>query len=103
MPYGVVWKPAAEADFDAIVALNAIVASKVLDQIDRLAENSQALAGKPSFPHPLLPKYQFWVEDIDQQHHLYVTVLFRFAANALDIAIEFIGRSLVPKDYPLGP
>jgi len=103
MPYGVVWKPAAEEDFEAIAALNPIAASQVLDRIDRLADDPVVLARQPSFPHPLFPKYQFWIEDVDDQHHLYVTVLFSYVQGKQDIAIEFIGRQLVPKDSPLGP
>ena len=103
MPYGVVWKPAAEEDLEAIAAINPVAASQVLDQIDQLAQDPAALARNPSFPHPLFPKYQFWIEDVDDLHHLYVTVIFRYVPDQQEIAIEFIGRQLVPKDYPFGP
>src|SRR5579859_1779881 len=102
MPYGVVWKRPAEEDFDAIAAAHPLAASQILDQIDRLAEDPVALARKPSFPHPLFPKYQFWIEDVDDLHHLYVTVLFSHVPGKQEIAIEYIGRQFVPRDYPFG-
>lgn len=103
MSFGVVWKPAAEEDISAIAAQYPIAASQILDHIDRLAENPVALARRPSFPHPLYPKYQFWIKDVDDGHHLFVTVLFSYLPGEKDIAIHFIGRQLVPKNYPLGP
>jgi hypothetical protein len=103
MPYGVVWKPTAEQDLDAIAAKYPVQASQILDHIDRLAEDPAALARKPSFPHPLYPKYQFWIEHADESHNIYVTVLFNYEPGGKDIAIHFIGWQLVPKDYPLGP
>ena len=98
MPFGVVWSGEAEADFDAIAGQHPVAASQILDQIDLLAEDPVAVARRPSFPNPLLPKHQFWVNA--EGGRLYVTVLFRYLPGEKDIEIRAIGRQFVSDDDP---
>ena len=50
MPYAVEYTPKAEADLDK---LRPLIASFILDEIDRLAIDPVALGRKSFFPHPI--------------------------------------------------
>lgn len=67
-----------------------MLASHVLDQLDRLAEDPVGLSRPPSFPHPLYQKYQFfWPPDAPPEAHL--TVLFQFSQDETTLHIIAIG------------
>jgi hypothetical protein len=103
MPFGVIWHTIADADLGALARRDAVAASLVLDQIyETLAVDLVSVALRPSFPHPLLPKFQFWVNATGGRFH--VTVLFRYLTNEKDIEIRAIGWVFVgdEENYPFG-
>jgi hypothetical protein len=83
MSYGVEFTPPADK---ALSALPSLVASGVLDGIDRLAEDPVGL-GRPShFPYrPGRQMYQFWVEA--EGTRWWITVFFRYAQDEERIVI----------------
>jgi len=89
MNYGVRWKPEADEDFDRIASRHPIAASFILDQVDKLAEDPVRMGRRPSFPHQLLPKLQFWAPADNVLLH--VTVLFRYSQDERWIEIVAIG------------
>jgi hypothetical protein len=87
MSYAVSLTPDAESD---LARLPALLASYVLDQLDRLAENPVALSKPPSFPHTLHQKYQFfWPPDAPAEAH--ITILFQYSQDVTTIHIVGIG------------
>lgn len=86
MSYAVVWEPDAQQDLDRLPPL---LASVILDEIDRLAQRPTELSLPPSFPHPLFPKYQFW--GFNGKHRYHVTVLFQYSQDERSIHILYIG------------
>ena len=89
MGYGIIYSAEADADYRRIVAKHPIVASRILDEIDKLAVDPVSLALRPSFPHQFFPKYQFWA-DIESGR-CFITILFQYAVNESDILIRGIG------------
>jgi hypothetical protein len=103
MSYRVVWGTSGDEDFHAIAATDPIAASKLLDQIDRFAENPVTHARAPGLPHISYPKFQFWIPTDDGEENFYFTVLFAYLKNEDAIEIVGIARQRVPLDYPFGP
>jgi hypothetical protein len=89
MRYAVVWSAEADSDFDRIAARHPLVASRILDEVDKLAENPIGLSRPPAFPHPLMPKYQFWANT--QNGRCQITILFQYADDEQRIVIRGIG------------
>ena len=89
MGYGVIFSAEAEEDIERIASKYPVVASRILDEVEKLAADPVALSLRPGFPHLLMPKYQFW-SDIDSGA-CQVTILFRYASNESDIVIQMIG------------
>lgn len=92
MSYSVEFTPPAD---EALAALPPLVASGVLDGIDRLVDDPVRL-GKPShFPYrPGRQMYQFWVEA--EATRWWMTVFFRYAQDEeriviLDLAAQVMG------------
>jgi len=94
MNFGVAWDSEANDDFDRIAKRYPLVASRILDEIERLAQDPVGISRPPSFPHPLMPKHQFWAED--DTARCYVTVLFQYSVNERDIIIRKIGITVMP-------
>jgi hypothetical protein len=89
MSYVAKLTPDAEAD---LARLPPMVASHVLDQLDRLAADPVGLSQPPSFPHPLYQKYQFpWPPDGPLESML--TILFVYSQD--ETTIEVVGIGIV--------
>ena len=87
MSYAVEMTPDAESDF---ARLSGMLASHVLDQLDRLAEDPVGLSRPPAFPHPLYQKYQFsWPPEAPPE--AYVTILFQYSQDETTLQILGIG------------
>ena len=88
MSYDVRLTPDAERDY---ARLQPLLASHVHDQLERLAADPVGLSQRPSFPHPLYQKYQFfWPPDSEDVH---VTILFQYSQD--ETAIEIVGIGFV--------
>ena len=89
MSYAVALTPVAERDLEALPPM---LASHVLDQLDRLAADPVRLSRRASFPHPLYQKYQFdWPTDAPPEAE--VTILFRYSQD--DTTLEIVGIGVV--------
>lgn len=96
MSYGVRWAPEADEDLNRIASEDPVAASFILDRIDELARDPVNLSQPPSFPHRLIPKFQFWAPAVGIRLH--VTVLFRYSVD--EKFIEIIGIGTVKYDDP---
>jgi hypothetical protein len=87
MSYAVVWGPEAEADY---AKLPPLVQSRLLDEIDRLAEDPVALSGKSHFPYrPDRQMFRVTIEG-DEGGTYYVYVLFKYLTNEASLYITEI-------------
>ena len=87
MSYAVELTPVAEGDLDSLPPM---LASHVLEQLDRLAADPVRLSRRGSFPHPLYQKYQFyWPPDAPREAE--VTILFRYSQDETTLEIVGIG------------
>jgi hypothetical protein len=93
MTYGVEFAPPAD---EAISSLPPLVASGVLDGIDRLAEDPVRLSRPSHFPYrPGRQMYQFWVEA--EGTRWWITVFFRYAQDEERIVIlDLAAQSMSP-------
>jgi hypothetical protein len=67
-----------------------MLASHVLDQLDRLAADPVGLSRPPSFPHPLYQKFEFfWPPNGPPE--AYVTVLFQYSQDETALIVMMIG------------
>ena len=96
MSYGVKWAPEADEDLSRIALKHPVAASFILDRIDELGEDPVRLSQPPSFPHRLIPKFQFWAPA--DEVRLHVTVLFRYSID--EKFIEIVGIGTVEYDDP---
>lgn len=71
MAYAIEFSPESEED---LRRLSPVVASYVLDQIERLAQDPLRLSSPGSFPYPLAQQYRF--DDLLEGHRHYFVVLF---------------------------
>jgi Txe/YoeB family toxin of Txe-Axe toxin-antitoxin module len=90
MSYAVSFSPEADEDFDRMAAKDPLLASHVLDEIDRLAEDPRGLSLPPSLPHLLYPRYECWGRNDDRSHR--IIILFRYTARPNEIEIVGIGH-----------
>jgi hypothetical protein len=89
MSYAVELTPTAERDLNALPPM---LASHVLDHLDRLAADPVRLSRRGAFPHPLHQKYQFtWPPDAPLEAE--VTILFRYSQD--ETALEIVGIGVV--------
>jgi hypothetical protein len=87
MSYATSLTPDAEDDLGR---LSGMLASHVLDQLDRLAKDPVGLSRPPSFPHPLYQKYQFsWPPNAPPE--AYVTIRFQYSQDETTLHILYIG------------
>jgi hypothetical protein len=62
MPYAVVFTPEAESDLSRLADKDPLLASYVLDQAERLAQNPTELSHRGGVPFPPMQRYSFWGE-----------------------------------------
>jgi hypothetical protein len=87
MSYAVELTQTAERD---LAGLQPLLASHVLEQLDRLAAAPVRLSRRGAFPHPLHQKYQFpWPPDAPREAD--VTILFRYSQDETTLEIVGIG------------
>jgi len=89
MSYGISLTPDVEAD---LARLPAMLASHVLDQLDRLAADPVGLSRPPAFPHPLYQKYQFFFPP-EAPPEAHVTILFQFSQD--ETSLHIVGKGVV--------
>jgi hypothetical protein len=90
MGYGVELTRQADEDLDK---LPAVVASRMLDELDRLAEDPVALSKPSHFPY--LPGRQLFQTRIDAEDRVWwFTVLFRYSEDERNLIIlDVIGTT----------
>ena len=87
MSYAVVWGPEAEEDY---AKLPALVQSRLLDEIDRLAVDPATLSVKSHFPYrPDRQLFRVTVEHDDEKTY-YLHVLFKFTPDEKSIYLSEI-------------
>ena len=91
MPFAVEWEDEAEQDLDTLPPL---IASQVLDQIDRLAEDPVRLSKPSFFPYRPAQAFRFPCSFEGRTYH--VTILFRYRADEQGIILELIACSPRP-------
>src|SRR5437016_4668756 len=93
MSYSVAFEDEAS---QGLMRLPPVIASKVLDEIDRLAQDPAALSRPTYFPFlPVGQIYQFWCEDT--QHRFWVSVFFQYSKDEKTIIILAVTGQEVPR------
>jgi hypothetical protein len=81
---------------EALLRLPPIIASKVLDEIDKLAEDPAGLSRRAYFPYlPTGQIFQFWCEDAD--HRFWISVFLQYSVDETGIIILAIAGQDVPR------
>jgi hypothetical protein len=93
MSYNVAYQDEASK---ALSKLPPIIASKILDEIDRLAQDPAALSRPSYFPYqPIGQIYQFWCEDTE--HRFWISIFFQYSIDEISIIVLAISAQEVPR------
>lgn len=95
MSYDVELTPQAEDDLRSIADLDPLLASYVLDQLDRLALDPVGLSRRGGFPYLPGQRFEFWSPDGYR-----IIVLFRYAAGESTLVILDVGYIAPPGPRP---
>ena len=93
MSYNVAYEDEAS---EGLLRLPPVIASKVLDEIDKLAEDPAGLSRPSYFPYlPVGQIYQFWCEDGDRR--FWVSVFFQYSPDETSIIILAVTGQELPR------
>jgi len=86
MPFGVEWAPRGDDDYNRLPPL---LASRVLEEIDKLAANPLHLSRPAKGPNQLYQRHVFLCEHDGEE--VVVTIVFQYSQDELSIEIMGIG------------
>ena len=89
MPYAVIFTPEAEDNLQNIAHADPLLASRILDEAERLAQDPTSLSSPGGVPFLPQQRYSFWFDPQEKKTHIHL--FFQYGQDEQSIWITGIG------------